>query len=60
MSVVLIALKLLWKRKLTNIVLIVQILLSIIMLSQVFVAIEDYLDNLQAVNDLPVNDTVVV
>lgn len=60
MAIVLIALKLLWKRKLTNIVLIVQILLSVIMLAQVFVAIEDYLDNLQAVNELPVNDTIVL
>lgn len=60
MSAVLIALKLLWKRKLTNIVVVVQILLSIIMLAQVFVAIEDYRDNLRAVNELPVDSTDVL
>jgi len=57
---VLIAIKLLWKRKLANFVLVIQILLSIIMLAQVFVAIEDYRDNLRAVNELPVNNTVVL
>ncbi len=56
----LIAIKLFWKRKLTNIILILQILLSIIMLSQVFVAIVDYQDNLQAVNELPINNTIVL
>lgn len=60
MSTVLIALKLLWKRKLANIIIVVQILLSIIMLAQVFVAIENYRNNLRAVNELPVNNTVVL
>jgi hypothetical protein len=60
LATVLIALKLLWKRKLTNTVIVVQLLLSIIMLAQVFVAIEDYRDNLRAVNELPVNDTIVL
>ncbi|MHB8963033.1 MAG: hypothetical protein ACYC5K_07740 [Saccharofermentanales bacterium] len=60
LSMLLIAIKLFWKRKLTNIILMLQILLSVIMLSQVFVAIVDYQDNLRAVNELPIINTMVL
>lgn len=60
MSTLLIAIKLFWKRKLINIILILQILLSVMALAQVFVAVGDYRDNLRAVNELPIENTLII
>ncbi len=60
MTTLFIAFKLLWKRKLANITLVLQIMLSILMLAQLFVFIVDHLDNMRAVNELPVKNTIVL
>jgi hypothetical protein len=60
MTTLFIAFKLLWKRKLANITLVLQIMLSIIMLAQLFVFIADHADNMRAVNELPVKNTIVL
>ncbi len=60
MKTLYIALKLLWKRKLANLILVLIILLSITMLAQLFVFITDHVDNMQALKELPVKDMVVV
>ena len=60
MTTLFIAFKLLWKRKLINITLILQILFSIFMLAQLFVFIVDHLDNMRAVNELPIKETLVL
>jgi len=60
MTTLFIALKLLWKRKLINFILVLQILLSIIMLAQLFVFVTDHLDNMRAVNELPIKNAIVL
>jgi hypothetical protein len=60
MTTLLIAFKLLWKSKLTNLTLVLQIVLSIIMLAQLFVFIVDHIDNMRAVSELPIKNTVVL
>jgi hypothetical protein len=60
LSTLLIAIKLFWKRKLINIILIIQILLSVMALAEVFVAIGDYTDSLRAVNELPIDETMIL
>ncbi|MDR1569897.1 MAG: ABC transporter permease [Oscillospiraceae bacterium] len=60
MRVLLIAFRLIWKRKLTNITIVVQIILSIIMLAQLFVFVSDHRSSVRAVSELPVSDTIVV
>ena len=48
-----IAFKLLWKRKITNAILIAEVILSIIMLAQLFVYVSNYSNNLNAIKELP-------
>ena len=60
MQSIFIALKLLWRRKLTNAILVFEIILSIIMLAQLFVFITNHLDNIRAMNELPVQNTSVL
>ncbi len=60
MHTISIAFMLLWKRKLANCILLLQVLISICMLAQVFVFIGDRYDSVRAVNELPCKDTVVL
>lgn len=59
-KIVFVALKLLWKRKLANLVLILEIVLSVIMLAQLFVFVADHIYNVRAVNELPQEHTAVL
>ncbi len=60
MTTLFIALKLLWRRKLANIILLLQVLISVAMLAQMYVYIVDHLDNVRAVSELPVKDTFIL
>lgn len=60
MSAWIIAFQLLWKRKWANLLLLLQILLSIITLAQSFVFISDHIDHVRAVNELPVENAAVL
>ena len=60
MRTLLIAFKLLWKRKLANITLLLLLIVSIVQLAQLFVFTVDRMDSVRAVNELPVENTVVL
>lgn len=60
MKTIFIAFRLLWKRKFANLTLILQILFSVFSLAQLFVFIADHTDNMRAVNELPIENTVAV
>lgn len=60
MRTVFIAFRLLWKRRFANLALLLQLLLSIIMLAQLFVFIVDHQDSIRAVNELPIKNTMVL
>ena len=60
MTILFTAFRLIWKRKLANITLIVQILLSIVMLAQLFVIVESLYNNLRAVDELPTQNTMMI
>lgn len=55
-----IAVHLLWKRKLSNAILVLEIFLSVFMLAQMFVYITDYMDNIRAIDELPKNNTYIM
>lgn len=59
-KIVFVALKLLWKRKLANLILVLEILLSVILLAQLFVFVVDHIYNVRAVNELPQENTAVL
>ena len=60
MATLFIALKLIWKRKFSNFILLLQILISVVMLSQVYVYIVDHHNSVRAVSELPTNNTVIM
>ena len=60
MATLFIVCKLLSKRVISNIVFMLQVLLSVIMLAQLFVFITDHQDNMRAINELPIRDTIVL
>ncbi len=60
MKSLLIACSLLWKRKLATFILILQVLLSIIALTQVYVFILNHYDNIRAISELPVDNVLVL
>lgn len=60
MKTVLIACRLLWKRKFASLTLILQIVFSVTSLAQLFVFIVDHTDNVRAVNELPTENAVAV
>lgn len=60
MKTVLIACRLLWKRKFANLTLILQIIFSVVSLAQLFVFVTDHTDNMRAVNELPTENTIAV
>ncbi|MDO5022598.1 MAG: hypothetical protein Q4E07_04595 [Eubacteriales bacterium] len=59
MKTLYIALTLLWKRKFSNAILALEILLSVFMLAQTFVFITDYIDNSKAMNELPKDNVFI-
>ncbi len=60
MTTLFIALKLLWRRKAANFVLLLQVLVSVIMLAQMYVFLFDHLDNVRAVGELPTENALVL
>lgn len=57
MSTLLIAFRLLWKRKAANLIILLEVLLSVIALAQSFVFLADYMDSVRVVRELPMNQT---
>lgn len=60
MTTLFIALKLLWRRKAANFVLLLQVLVSVVMLAQMYVFLLDHLDNVRAVGELPTENALVL
>ena len=60
MTTLFIALKLLWRRKAANFVLLLQVLVSVAMLAQMYVFLVDHLDNVRAVGELPTENALVL
>ena len=60
MTTLFIALKLLWRRKAANLILLLQVLVSVAMLAQMYVFIVNYQDNVRAVEELPTKDALVL
>ena len=60
MTTLFIALKLLWRRKAANFVLLLQVLVSVILLAQMYVFLLDHLDNVRAVGELPTENALVL
>ena len=60
MKTVFIACRLLWKRKLANLALILQVLFSVITLAQLFVFVADHVDSVRAVGELPYENAVAM
>lgn len=60
MTTLFIALKLLWRRKAANFVLLLQVLVSVVMLAQMYVFLFDHLDNVRAVGELPTENALVL
>ena len=60
MTTLFIALKLLWRRKVANFVLLLQVLVSVAMLAQMYVFLVDHLDNVRAVGELPTENALVL
>lgn len=60
MKTLFITFKLLWRRKYANISLILQILFSVLSLSQLFVFVWDHIDSMRAVNELPIEHTITL
>lgn len=60
MKTILIALKLLWKRKVQNTAMLLQVLLSVIMLAQSFVFIMNHFDNVRALTELPKEQAAIL
>lgn len=54
------AIKLFWKQKWSNLILVFQVIISIIMLAQLFVFVSDYRDSVNAVQDLPIDNTIIL
>ena len=60
MKIFLISLKMLWRRKFASILLIVEVVLSVIVFSQMMVYILDLYNNRKAVNELPQEDVLLL
>ena len=60
MSTLLIAFRLLWKRKAANLVILLEVMLSVISLAQSFVFVMDYQDSMKGVSELPMDQTYVL
>lgn len=60
MTTLFIAFRLLWKRKAANFALLLQVLISVVMLAQVYAFITEHYDNVRAVNELPVGNSSVL
>ena len=60
MKTLFISIRLLWKRKIANGILVLEIFLSVFMLAQMYVYITDYNDNVRAMNELPQSNTFIL
>lgn len=60
MKIVLTAFKLLWKRKIQNITMLLQILISVITLAQSFVFLMNHYDNVRALTEIPKERAVIL
>ena len=60
MNTLFIVLRFLWKRKLANLILIFEMMLSIVMLAQLFVFVMKHIDNKRAINELPIKNAFVL
>lgn len=60
MKTLYLAAKLLWKRRWANLTLVSQLLISIVMFAQLFVFVSDWRGSVDAVEMLPVEDTVIL
>ena len=60
MSTLLIAFRLLWKRKAANLLILLEVMVSVISLAQSFVFVMDYWDCVKGVSELPMEQTYVL